>query len=1086
MSEQHFHFNDGNSNKFWKIRLDGDSFTVHFGRVGTAGQIQTKKFATDAEAEKEHNKLIAEKVKKGYSKTNDADSIPASVEPKAAIAKPPATIAAQAKPPSESTLTPTVVPNIPHPVPAQPQSPSNTVVQFATANTVVTNAAQGEEAEHFSSPSAVATLEPPLPAAPQSTNEHHSPKYEILFSEEEWQLSKPAISDIPRAKPATQQFDLARCIQILLGLAKGPEMWATAWTVLSINPLQWSLEESHFWLAACSMAQTMAYTKMDKFRRVAAFEGTDPQELTTKLQRMQYRSDLSADEVEQTIKGTRGRAEHFSWVSYPLVRLVSPIQYVTIWHHNLSKLNRPMFDAFNNFIVPYLSRTECEALEQWARTSMDQEPWLTTEASVPVSYLVASTLGMQTELLDTVKKWPDKHFAGINEYRQDALGFHELVFGLTDPEIMLQQARRLGLKLQSERHFYLWVGRTKFSALDVVHNSIVTNHKRNDLGELLHKVVSPESAKYIFLNFVESHSKEDKKWLDEHPIECLEGLYDLAQQRNASSQAARRYLRDLAHKIEPGSISQSLAEKLKAIDCPIGGVPAASSRSEAPDWLVEALNTVQPEKKKLKLSDWIAGASLEAATVDGWRLTEDQIEKLLIALQQSTAESMHPLITKIREHGDRRQYDAFTWDLFSRWVAAEGPPKDKWAMYSLGLIGSEKSINPLVTMMQAWRESGHHARAQSGLEVLRFFGSDYALMRVHEISQSPRLKSLRSRALEVMEEVAKSRNMTKPELEDRIVPTCGLDETGSRIFDFGPRQFTFFFGPDLKPMLKDEKGGFKTDLPAPNQKDDAEKSKQSVEEWKELKKQLKTVAKIQAKRLEQAMVTGRSWSREEFDNLLLNHPLITNLMRLIVWVAYDKDNKAIKTFRVSEDKKFSDQSDRETSIEGACRMAVIHPLHMSDEEKSKWGEIFTDYEIVSLFPQIGRPVYRLEESEVTVHDITRFKDTFVPAAAIPGTLERLNWLRGPAEDGGVYSWHYKHFYDDNISAVVEYQGIPMAMMQEWDAQKIERCFFVPKIFKNYWDQTQPLPLSRVPATIISEVLYDLNTLTAHGKEDDED
>jgi predicted DNA-binding WGR domain protein len=39
---------------------------VRFGRIGTAGQSQTKSFADEASAEREAEKLIGEKLKKGY------------------------------------------------------------------------------------------------------------------------------------------------------------------------------------------------------------------------------------------------------------------------------------------------------------------------------------------------------------------------------------------------------------------------------------------------------------------------------------------------------------------------------------------------------------------------------------------------------------------------------------------------------------------------------------------------------------------------------------------------------------------------------------------------------------------------------------------------------------------------------------------------------------------------------------------------------------------------------------------------------------------------------------------------------------
>jgi predicted DNA-binding WGR domain protein len=61
-----YELSDGSSNKFWDIQLSGKAFTVTFGKIGANGQTQRKTFKTDAEARTAHDKLVAEKTKKGY------------------------------------------------------------------------------------------------------------------------------------------------------------------------------------------------------------------------------------------------------------------------------------------------------------------------------------------------------------------------------------------------------------------------------------------------------------------------------------------------------------------------------------------------------------------------------------------------------------------------------------------------------------------------------------------------------------------------------------------------------------------------------------------------------------------------------------------------------------------------------------------------------------------------------------------------------------------------------------------------------------------------------------------------------------
>lgn len=62
-----FEFIEGGSKKFWEIGQSGCDMTVRYGRLGTNGQTQTKTFPDEARAAREVQKLIAEKVKKGYA-----------------------------------------------------------------------------------------------------------------------------------------------------------------------------------------------------------------------------------------------------------------------------------------------------------------------------------------------------------------------------------------------------------------------------------------------------------------------------------------------------------------------------------------------------------------------------------------------------------------------------------------------------------------------------------------------------------------------------------------------------------------------------------------------------------------------------------------------------------------------------------------------------------------------------------------------------------------------------------------------------------------------------------------------------------
>src|SRR5215813_5442855 len=61
-----FESKEGSSNKFWEVSVSGNTLTVRFGRAGGRGQEKLKTFASATLAEKEQDKLVAEKLGKGY------------------------------------------------------------------------------------------------------------------------------------------------------------------------------------------------------------------------------------------------------------------------------------------------------------------------------------------------------------------------------------------------------------------------------------------------------------------------------------------------------------------------------------------------------------------------------------------------------------------------------------------------------------------------------------------------------------------------------------------------------------------------------------------------------------------------------------------------------------------------------------------------------------------------------------------------------------------------------------------------------------------------------------------------------------
>ena len=69
-----YRFIDDKSDKFWRIEISGKELMVNYGKTGTNGTYQIKAFDSEALCNKEANKLIASKTKKGYTDYSDFDT----------------------------------------------------------------------------------------------------------------------------------------------------------------------------------------------------------------------------------------------------------------------------------------------------------------------------------------------------------------------------------------------------------------------------------------------------------------------------------------------------------------------------------------------------------------------------------------------------------------------------------------------------------------------------------------------------------------------------------------------------------------------------------------------------------------------------------------------------------------------------------------------------------------------------------------------------------------------------------------------------------------------------------------------------
>jgi hypothetical protein len=886
----------------------------------------------------------------------------------------------------------------------------------------------------------------------------------------------------PLPKPARDvpPFDLDACLANLGQLKQSAYGW-WEWRKLKVLP-DLSPAEARFWFTA--------FTSLKQ-----GDSAVQRHTLAGKLSRNDFSPPLPLEEVKQRL-ATVDRGVPMDALLRFLTAFLPPADFLELIQDGAAM--RGSWDTathalrwFISGALPYLPAGELAKLQPSLREHLKSQSWPTDYYQRPaMAYFLAALAGLHDELLAVVRAWPDDSYG-----RQDWDDYYHqpqlVVFGLGSAELVSRTMRRLKLRLKTPEHARAWLAHTEFADLDYLRDAVLRTTNKQDadrLLEVLCLVKAPEAAPHLLeLRLGSKVPKRAGEWLDTQVGNAVAGLLPTAAGRGRLADAAVEYLREARRKGYTALIEEQLRAAAPEVAAKVRRDVLEHVEKTYP--VLDDKHTPRPLRTALaeapaeRLPEWVLGAPLPPLVVGGHRLSDDSAKAVLRALKGSTLEAPQPLLASLRQKADRASLDTFAWRLFEEWLAEGAPSKDKWAFRALGHFGGDASALRLTPLVRAWPGESQHQRAVLGLECLRAIGSDTALMQLNGIAQKLKFQALKKKAQEAMEAVARDRGLTRDELEDRIVPDLDLDERGSRVFDFGPRQFRVVLGPALSPLVRDEEGKAKADLPKPGARDDPDRAAAAVAAWKLLKKQLREALKVQVPRLEQAMITGRRWTVDPFEALLVHHPLMTHLTRRLLWGGYDAKGQLMATFRVTEEQEYADVEDQPCRLSGLASVGVVHPLHLTEAQRTAWGHVFGEYEIISPFPQLGRPVYALQRAEEKATEITRFRGPAIPALALFGTLEKLGWVRGAPEDAGFVHQHFKPFPGGDVLAVLCYEnGVPVGYREGWDDQHISSTYFLERADSGaYHRGGKKVTLGKVDPVVVSEVLADLTTLASKGK-----
>jgi hypothetical protein len=476
-------------------------------------------------------------------------------------------------------------------------------------------------------------------------------------------------------------------------------------------------------------------------------------------------------------------------------------------------------------------------------------------------------------------------------------------------------------------------------------------------------------------------------WLDRHGSDAAALLVpDALGKAGKRRAAAEQALHHLAGRYGPDLVHEAAAQYGEEAAAAIGALVDVDP--------LTPLGAKIPEP-----GSWAVPALLPQVLLEGGEraLPREAVRHLLTVLAVDTPELPYAGVVVAAEACDRASLNRFSLALFELWLAAGAPPADRWALAQLAHFADDHTVRVLAPLIAKWPGENQHHRAVQGLKILGAIGTEAAMRAIQGIAAKAKYDGISWEAHDQVQAIADRLGLTAEQLADRLVPDFGLGEQRSLVLDYGPRAFTVAFDEHLKPYVTDDAGKPRKILPRPGAKDDAESAGDAYRRFAALKKELRTVAADLVKRLEAAMVHGRTWTAGEFRRCFAEHALVKHLARRLVWFA-DHDG-GTTAFRIAEDGSFGDAADDAFALPEAAVVRLAHPLHLGPEVAA-WAELLADYEILQPFEQLSRPVMAFTDEELTTGVLERFQGATVDVGRILGLTGR-GWHRSGPEDAGM-------------------------------------------------------------------------------------
>ena len=168
-------------------------------------------------------------------------------------------------------------------------------------------------------------------------------------------------------------------------------------------------------------------------------------------------------------------------------------------------------------------------------------------------------------------------------------------------------------------------------------------------------------------------------------------------------------------------------------------------------------DTAQHSSSEEKLASPEYMAAILAAYADMEVLSVNQDAKTLAA----------PLVPQ--------ELAAYVHAVYEDWLVQGAEAKKRWVLYAAAIHGDAQMITTMERQIKDWAEHSRGAVAADAVRAMALNGSAQALLLVDQMARKFKSNQVKNAAREALADAASALQISREELEDRIVPDLGFN-----------------------------------------------------------------------------------------------------------------------------------------------------------------------------------------------------------------------------------------------------------------------------------------------------------------------